>query len=164
MTTIHKILTSVHGMTLGVDKDGNLVIHGTKILWGNLGPPSGTFDLTGGASGALFSNTVTATLASTQADYDPVGYDLTKSNVFYLTPAVGGSTIYGIQAAAPRVLQCMVNMSAAPADIIYLPNKSASNASAGNRFMTQNASQLELLPQTMAFFMYHDAISFWMFS
>lgn len=115
---------------------------------GTAGPggsgPTGPTGPTGPSIPTQFSISVTATLATSQNNYQPTGWTVT-TNRFLLAAAAGGSTITGLQATGVADGTPVLISNTSSTDAITFPHLSASS-SAANRFSNANAGSVVLNP------------------
>jgi len=88
------ILRAIAGRLLGLDKDDNLVLGGTKIYYGHSSQLDAVLDLSS-ISGGQAPGSTSITLAAT-VDDQPVSAGVRR---LILTPNAGGSTVNGIALA-----------------------------------------------------------------
>ena len=92
----------------------------------NTPTPTPTLTITPTYVAPSFSNSLNATLASSQDNYDPSGYVAGTTNQLLLTPASGGSTIAGLLAAPDGFAIMIANQSLT--DSITFLNKSSNTS------------------------------------
>ena len=104
-----------------------------------------------------FSTTLSATLASSQDNYSPVGYIAGSTDQLLLTPVSGGSTILGLLAAPDGFAIQLCNVSSVNT-ITFL---NAGSSTSTNQFSTPRAQPVILQPLTCVVLVY--VINQWKF-
>jgi len=136
---------------------GSMGPTGQKGPTGPTGPASGPTGPTGPTvSTGITPSTIGAALGTTVNDYSPGGYAPGITNRMFITAAVGGTTISGLNAISPSTVSdgwVVLIVNSSTTDVINFLFES-SLSTAGNQFFTFQQETFTLQPFSSATFQY----------
>lgn len=160
MSLFDRIARTIMGRDFGLDRDNNLLMRGSSIIlsYDSASPVTISAASSGGA--AAYAASVSASLAASQNNYAPTGFNATKNRLL-LAAAGGGSSITGLSATGVADGASLLIRNTSATDSITFPHLSGSS-SAANQFSCPNGADAVLQPLAATLVMY--IVNKWVFA